>query len=173
MTNPTSLRWPQDLRPGQVVTTWPDDLDPDRLNEAGRWTVTRTRQYDSWVRVDWRDEHGETGTWVLPRWTHLSVEMSDRERQAAAARVIADLSEQAALPPIFEWRISEDGVSGQIGHCPSREQALQEWADHLGTTVTATPCADYTYLAVRAMVDGTPVEIWTHGPASPEKGGAA
>lgn len=169
MTNPTSLSRPQDLRPGQVVTTWPDkDLAPDRMGEAGRWTVTRVYHYGEVTRVDWRDEHG-TGTWVLPRWTDLSVEMSDREWQAAAARVIADLAEQAALPPIFEWRISEDGVSGQIGPCPSTEQALREWADYLGTKVTATPCDGYTYLSAQAVVNGVLVEIWTHGPASPER----
>jgi hypothetical protein len=170
MTNPTSLSRPQDLRPGQVVTTWPDgDLDPDRFNESGRWTVTRVHHYEQVTRVDWRDETGETGTWVLPHWAHLSVEMSDRELQAAAARVIADLAEQAPLPPIWEWRISEDGVSGQIGHCPSTKQALQEWADYLGATVTATPCDGYTYLSVQATVNGVSVEIWTHGPASPER----
>ena len=166
MTNSTGLIRPQELRPGQVVTTWPDgDLAPDRMGEDGRWTVTRVYHYGEVTRVDWRDDD-ETGTWVLPSWTHLSVEMSDRELQAAAARVIADLAEQADLPPIFEWRISgEDGVSGQIGHCPSREQALQEWADYLGTTVTATPCSDYTYMSVSATVNGIRVAIWTHGPA--------
>ena len=165
MTNPTALKWTQELRPGQVVTTWPDkDLDP--VNAAGRWTVTRVHPYGHVIRVDWVDETGETGTWVLPSWTHLSVEMSDREWQAAAARVIADLAEQTPLPPIWEWRISEDGVSGQIGHCPSREQALQDWADYLGATVNATPCDGYTYLSVSATVNGIRVEIWTHGPAA-------
>jgi len=165
----TTRRRPMELAPGRVVVSWPDDRRPSG-DSTGPWTITeRPSEYGQVVRVDAVDASGRTVTWVLPSTYGVAVEPSEAEQQAAAAHVIARLA-AADLPAVCEWRINERGAVGQLAavYDQEQEQALQEWADHLGSTVTATARATYTHLAVLAEVDGVPVEIWTHG-CAPER----
>ncbi|GAA2735985.1 hypothetical protein [Actinocorallia aurantiaca] len=86
------------------------------------------------------------------------------QRMPAAARVLADLAEEALhLPEVCIWALDaivELHIRGQV----SDVEAVQTWAAHLDGTVeheSLFHLPGSALVRVRVERDGLPVEIWT------------
>ncbi|TDD77705.1 hypothetical protein [Actinomadura rubrisoli] len=177
MTDRTTTRYPLDLRVDSVITAYPDPRDADRYGKPGAWTVTTEPvQFDSWVRVDYRDGI-DTGTWVLPIEVTVTVELSDGELLAAGAQLVGTLA-ATTLPEMWEWEIRRDGVRGFLHHARTVDQASEDlaaWGEYLGRPQIEREDTDhgYTRMSVSAVVEGVPVEIRASFPTPADAGADA
>lgn len=165
MNNLTTMHHPMQLKPGRVVTHWPDELLPEgitTLGQPGEWTVRADpRSYGEYVRVDVRDTQGRDHTWVLHTKHRVAVRLTRRENIAKAVAVAARLA-CAALPEVYAWVITEEGVNAQLRSTTSDARAdLRAWQEQMGGEVTEEPAGAGVRVTATSEVSGVPVRVWS------------
>lgn len=155
----TVTRYPLELQPGMIIT---NPHTSQRVEVAGM----PVRHYGR-VSIDYRipDDRAE-GIMVVAEGAMITVHPTARQRQHAAAHVLADLLTRDL--PALTWTIGRRGavLTGSIlGEADTVAAAVCEWADALGVEPRREEVGDAgvarpgaVHIA-RASVDGVTVSI--------------
>jgi len=156
LTVTTVTRYPLELQPGMIIT---NPHTSQRVEVAGM----PVRHYGR-VSIDYRipDDRAE-GIMVVAEDAMITVHPTARQRQHAAAHVLADLLTRDL--PALTWTIGRRGavLTGSIlGEADTVAAAVREWADALGVEPRRKVIAGnegVTAHIARAVVDGITVSI--------------
>lgn len=92
-----------DLKPGNVVTRWPDPYHEDLVGRHGEWTIEKRTVEARSILVDHVDGRGLLGRWKLAPDTDVTVRVNARREMVEGLRALADLLERNTDVPVNDY----------------------------------------------------------------------